>query len=343
MLTQRTEKEISQQIKLVLLDEFNNQNRKGLYAYTQKSMAYNSNKIEGSTLTSEQTASLFDTGEFVSNGVEVYRAKDVEEMNGHFKMFNEMLKRINEPLSPDLIKIYHYQLKSGVFEDIANGYPIGEYKNRANTVSDITVAKPSEVPQMMQKLIDEYNSSNKTLKDITRFHAEYENIHPFQDGNGRTGRIIIFKQCIDSELIPVIVKDKDKAFYIRALHKAQTENDYNDLINIFEKSQKEYGQKAFDYIEGYKKQSPLMENTWLEFVNLSREEKRDGIEWNGQKMRLAVFEDMYLAQCGKEGREPLKEISDHFWKVCVEINEYKPNFCKRIIGEQGSSADDYNR
>ena len=86
-----------------------------------------------------------------------------------------------------------------------------------------------------------------------------------------------------------------------------------------------------------------MENTWLEFVNLSREEKRDGIEWNGQKMRLAVFEDMYLAQCGKEGREPLKEISDHFWKLCVEINEYKPNFCKRINGEQGSSADDYNR
>ena len=146
------EQKISNLIKTALLDDFKKNNRKGIYAVTQKIMAYNSNKIEGSTLTSEQTASLFDTGTIVSNGIEVYRAKDIEEMQGHFKMFNQMLKYIDEPLSIDLIKSYHYYLKSGVFEDMANGYPIGEFKNRANRVSDIETARPLEVTSQIEKL-----------------------------------------------------------------------------------------------------------------------------------------------------------------------------------------------
>ena len=100
--------------------------RSGIYALTQRMMAYNSNKIEGSTLTEKQTASLFDTGTLSSEDA-VIRAKDVEEMTGHFLMFNEMLKTYDLPLSHELIKRYHYKLKSGVFEDLANGYPVGEY------------------------------------------------------------------------------------------------------------------------------------------------------------------------------------------------------------------------
>lgn len=102
--------------------------RSGIYAFTQRVIAYNSNKIEGSTLTEEQTAALFDNG-MLPKSDSYYRAKDIEEMNGHFLMFNTMLDTLDEPLSESLIKKFHYELKSGVFEDRANGYAIGEYKN----------------------------------------------------------------------------------------------------------------------------------------------------------------------------------------------------------------------
>ena len=112
--------------------------RSGVYAYTQRVMAYNSNKIEGSTLTPEQTASLFDNGTLPRSD-DYYRAKDVEEMNGHFLMFNYMLDTLEEPLSQKLIKQFQYELKSGVFEDRANGYAIGDYKQRPNMVGMYTL------------------------------------------------------------------------------------------------------------------------------------------------------------------------------------------------------------
>lgn len=155
----------------------------GVYAFAQRTLAYHSNRIEGSTLTEKQTASLFDTGTLTSEDA-LIRAKDVEEMTGHFLMFNEMLKTYQEPLSHELIKRYHYKLKSGVFEDIANGYPIGEYKNRRNMVSDITTALPEDVHVRMTTLLDEYNAADKhDLHGLAKFHADYEAIHPFQDGN----------------------------------------------------------------------------------------------------------------------------------------------------------------
>ncbi len=113
--------------------------RSGVYALTQRKLAYNSNRIEGSTLTEKQTASIFETGTIRADG-SIFRAKDVEEMTGHFTMFSYMLDTCEEQLSQELIKAYHYRLKAGVFEDIANGYPIGEYKNRRNMVSDIATS-----------------------------------------------------------------------------------------------------------------------------------------------------------------------------------------------------------
>ena len=111
--------------------EFKKNDRSGIYGLTQRMLAYNSNKIEGSTLTEKQTASLFETGSLAQEEI-LIRAKDVEEMTGHFMMFNEMLKTYDQPLSHELIKSYHFKLKSGVFEDMANGYLVGEYKNRRN-------------------------------------------------------------------------------------------------------------------------------------------------------------------------------------------------------------------
>lgn len=125
--------------------------RSGIYAVTQRELAYNSNKIEGSTLTREQTASLFDTGA-VPQSDDCYRAKDIEETNGHFLMFNHMIDTLEEPLSEKLIKEFHYELKAGVFEDRANGYAVGDYKKRPNIISMYETAKPAEVAEKMGEL-----------------------------------------------------------------------------------------------------------------------------------------------------------------------------------------------
>ena len=236
------EKKSTERLKKRLTIEFQNQDRSGAYGFTQRSMAYNSNKIEGSTLTERQTASLFDTGTFFADDEDtIFRAKDVEEMNGHFKMFNYMMKHAGEPLTADIIKGMHKNLKEGVFEDMANGYAVGDWKKRANLVGDITTALPQEVPAMVEALLTEYTSKKKVeLRDIAKFHAVFENIHPFQDGNGRVGRMIILKQCLDHNIVPVIIRDIHKAEYNRYLNKAQHEQDYKGLEAYFEKEQKYY-------------------------------------------------------------------------------------------------------
>ena len=240
-----------------LLDRFKiehaKRDRSGVYGFTQRLMAYNSNKIEGSTLTEEQTASLFDTG-VLPKSEDYYRAKDVEEMNGHFKMFNYVMKCMEKPLSEDIIKNMHKNLKEGVFEDRANGYAIGGWKKRANRVSDIQTALPQEVPEKIHQLLEKYHNTEKiTLYDIAKFHAQFENIHPFQDGNGRVGRMIILKQCLDHNIVPVIIRDIHKAEYNRYLNKAQHEQDYKGLEAYFEKEQKYYQESTipmiFDYDE----------------------------------------------------------------------------------------------
>lgn len=145
-------------------------------------MAYNSNKIEGSTLTEEQTASLFDTG-VLPKSEDYYRAKDVEEMNGHFLMFNKMLDTLDLELTEELIKAFHYELKSGVFEDRANGYAIGDYKKRPNMIGIYETVLPSQVSDEMSQLLAWYNNQDISLEILAEFHARYESIHPFQDGN----------------------------------------------------------------------------------------------------------------------------------------------------------------
>ena len=206
-------------LKERLLIEFKKQDRSGVYGYTQRSMAYNSNRIEGSTLTEKQTASMFETGTLYTDDTEViFRAKDIEEMNGHFKMFNYIMKNIEAPLDEDLIKGMHRNLKEGVFEDFANGYAIGDWKKRENRVSDINVALPQEVPEKIHNLIEEYNNSNEVSIDkIAKFHAQFELIHPFGDGNGRVGRMIMFKECLRNNIMPFIVLDNDKPYYMRGL------------------------------------------------------------------------------------------------------------------------------
>lgn len=209
--------------------------RSGIYAYTQRAMAYNSNKIEGSTLTAEQTASLFDNGTLPRTD-DYYRVKDVEEMNGHFLMFNYMLDTLNQELSQDMIKQLHYELKSGVFEDRANGYAIGAYKERPNIVGMYQTTAPKNVESEMEQLLEWYHFKKKDLRVIAEFHARYEAIHPFQDGNGRTGRMIMFRECLKNQDIePFIVLDAHRNEYIEGLKQYREEQRIDKLSVLMEK------------------------------------------------------------------------------------------------------------
>ncbi|MCI8967367.1 MAG: Fic family protein [Lachnospiraceae bacterium] len=220
--------------------------RSGVYAYTQRLLAYNSNKIEGSTLTEEQTALLFDNGTLPRS--DDYRAKDVEEMNGHFQMFNKMLATLDEVLSQELIKQFHYELKSGVFEDRANGYAIGDYKQRPNMIGMYETVRPENITQEMLLLIDWYGGQEINIPVLAEFHARYENIHPFQDGNGRTGRLILFRECLKNGIVPVVIEDANRDEYMDALKEYREEKSLKGLNILFEKEQQFYLDKCMYFM-----------------------------------------------------------------------------------------------
>ena len=228
--------------------EWKRRDRSGIYGLTQRLLAYNSNKIEGSTLTEEQTASLFDTGTLPKSD-DYYRAKDVEEMNGHFLMFNKMLETIDQPLSQELIKQFHYELKSGVFEDRANGYAIGDYKKRPNIVGMYETVLPSKVPEEMGKLLSWYSSQDVTLEILAEFHVRYESIHPFQDGNGRTGRMILSRECLRHNLSPLIIEDAHRPEYLEALKEYRENGSVAKMCSLFHLEQDYYRNRCQYFME----------------------------------------------------------------------------------------------
>ena len=240
-------------INKFLIERFNielkKKDRSGIYAITQRRIAYNSNKIEGSTLTEEQTASLFDTGNLPRQD-DYYRAKDIEEMNGHFLMFNYMLDTLDQDLTPELIKRLHFELKSGVFEDRANGYAIGDYKKRPNMVGMYRTTLPGDVETEMNRLLEWYESENKNIKTLAEFHARYEFIHPFQDGNGRTGRMIMFRESLkNQDVLPFIVLDENRGQYIDGLRQYREEKQVDKLVLLMQKEADEYYQQCKYFME----------------------------------------------------------------------------------------------
>lgn len=215
----------------------------GIYGLMQITAAYNSNRIEGGLLSEEQVTELFRHGQVMAGD---FRNKDVEEMQGHFKMFDYMLSSLGKPLSPEIIKGMHKNFKEEVFEDLANGYVAGDWKTRRNTVGGITTALPDEVPKRIEELLV---NEVATIEDIARFHVEFERIHPFQDGNGRVGRMIILKQCLDNNLIPIIIMASDQEQYYRGLVSAQNQKDYSMLVELFKKEQEKFAQMMFSHGE----------------------------------------------------------------------------------------------
>ena len=240
--------DLIKKLKERLFIEFNKRDRSGIYAVTSRELAYNSNKIEGSTLTENQTASLFDTG-LLPVSDNVYRAKDIEEMNGHFLMFNHMLKTLDEDLSEELIKKFHYELKSGVFEDKANGYNIGEYKARPNIAGAMQTSLPVNVSDDMKELLIWYKNSEKNLRTIALFHLKYEKIHPFQDGNGRTGRVILFREALKNDIIPPIIHDENRVEYIEGIKEYSDTDSSEKLLELLMKEQNKYMKTVKFFLE----------------------------------------------------------------------------------------------
>lgn len=249
------------ELKKQLLQQFESNDRQSVYGYTQRTMGYHSNRIEGSTLTPEQTAFMFDTGVIVPSGDDFpVRTKDVEEMTGHFVMFNQMLRNIDEPLSEQLIKDMHRQLVSGVFEYLANGYAVGDYKRRANYVGSITTSPPQDVPEDMRDLLGWYGTLEKIdLSSVAEFHSRFEHIHPFQDGNGRVGRMILFRECIRNDIPPVIIRSENKMRYLQNLNASQAALSPTDgFIRYMAEEQRAYMKETLPMLFDYDKAAEFM-------------------------------------------------------------------------------------
>ena len=199
-----------------------------LYHRTQVSFAYNTNHIEGSTLTEDQTRYIFETNTILFEGDTVAKVDDILETANHFKLVDYMLDVADKKLTEKMIKEFHKILKDGTSDSRVEWFNVGEYKQRTNTIgSGIKTAAPKNVEKEMSKLMDWYNSLKQvTAKEIIEFHYRFETIHPFQDGNGRIGRIIMFKQCLKNNIIPFIIQDADKLFYYRGLKEYKSEKGY---------------------------------------------------------------------------------------------------------------------
>ena len=196
----------------------------GLYHETQVKLTYNSNHMEGSTLSEEQTRYIFETKTLGQLAPSV-KVDDVIETQNHFRCIDYVIERATEPLSEQFILSLQRILKEGT--EHARVYGAGVYKTKPNTVGGVETESPVDVPKAMQKLIKWYNSLKVvTFEDIVEFHYQFESIHPFQDGNGRVGRLIAFKQCLEQNVIPFYVDDNNKWYYYRGLREWKNERNY---------------------------------------------------------------------------------------------------------------------
>ena len=191
----------------------------GIYHKLQIDLTYNSNHMEGSELTHDQTRYIFETRTIgLENTNEAVKVDDIVETINHFSMIDRVIDFANYELSEAFIKELHKILKTGTSDSRLSWFKVGDYKRRANAVGDIETTLPRLVPQEMKKLVDEYNEKEKhTFEEIIEFHVNFEKIHPFQEGNGRVGRMIAFKECLKNNIVPFIILDSKKMFYYRGL------------------------------------------------------------------------------------------------------------------------------
>ena len=221
-----------------------------LYHNTQIMFSYNTNHIEGSKLTEEQTRYIFETNTILFEGGTVASVDDILETANHFKLVDYMLDIADQNLTEDIIKKFHKILKEGTMDSRKEWFNVGDYKKLANEAGNMKTSSPKQTPKDMQKLMEWYNSLPKvTIKEIIEFHARFEKIHPFQDGNGRVGRIIAFKEYLKNNIIPFIILDKDKLYYYRGLKEYQNKTEKGYLIDTCLNAQDEYTKMIEYYLK----------------------------------------------------------------------------------------------
>ncbi|MDR3602260.1 MAG: Fic family protein [Desulfosporosinus sp.] len=199
----------------------------GLYHQTQVKLAFNSNRIEGSRLSEDQTRYIYETNTVNMEPDEAANVDDIIETVNHFSCFDYMLTHADEELTEDMIKEFHRLLKRNTSDERKEWFRVGDYKARPNVVGDIKTTAPSKVAGEIQKLLADYHQKKDIkVEDIVDFYFRFESIHPFQDGNGRVGRIIMFKGCLKNDILPFIINHEHKLFYYRGLKEYKSEKGF---------------------------------------------------------------------------------------------------------------------
>lgn len=240
--------------KINLLEVLREQKEIGLkgnlYHNTQIVFAYNTNHIEGSKLTEDQTRYIYETNTILFEGETIVNVDDILETANHFKLVDYMLEVADEKLTEKIIKEFHKILKEGTMDSRKSWFNVGEYKKLASEAGSMKTSSPKQTPKDMQKLMEWYDSLTEvTIKNIIEFHAKFEKIHPFQDGNGRVGRMIAFKECLKNNIIPFIILDKDKLFYYRGLKEYQNKTEKGYLIDMCLNAQDQYANMIKYYLK----------------------------------------------------------------------------------------------
>ena len=242
--------DITQINVLEILREQKEMGLKGnLYHNTQIIFAYNTNHIEGSKLTEEQTRYIYETNTLLAEKDSITDLDDILETANHFKLVDYMLDMADKKLTENMIKDFHKILKEGTSDSRKDWFAAGDYKKLPNEVGGLKTTEPKNVEKDMKKLLEWYEDlKHVTINEIIEFHAKFEKIHPFQDGNGRVGRIIAFKECLKNNIVPFIILDKEKLFYYRGLNQYQTNKEKGYLIDTCLNAQDQYTEMIKYYI-----------------------------------------------------------------------------------------------
>ena len=235
----------------VLREQKNMKLKRNLYHNTQITFAYNTNHIEGSKLTEDQTRYIYETNTLLAEKDSITDLDDILETANHFKLVDYMLDMADKKLTENMIKDFYKILKEGTSDGRKDWFAAGDYKKLPNEVGGLKTTEPKNVEKDMKKLLEWYEDlKHVTINEIIEFHAKFEKIHPFQDGNGRVGRMIMFKECLKNNIIPFIIFDKDKLFYYRGLKEYQGNREKGYLIDTCLNAQDQYIKMIEYYLKG---------------------------------------------------------------------------------------------
>ena len=244
-------------LKLELIEQRKSKFKGNIYHYSQVNFAYNSNKIEGGKLTEDETEEIFETDSFIPKSDDAIKFDDLTEMKNHFRLFDYCLDTIDEPLSKDMMIEMNKILKRNTTDEENPRYNVGGFKivpNKIGLINVISTTAPEDVENDLYELLKWYQNLKKIkLEDIIDFHYRFECIHPFGDGNGRVGRMIMFKECLKNNIMPFIVLDSDKPYYMRGL--------------------KNYKEDKMFLIDTIKHEQDLYESVASEMLNFDLEDK----------------------------------------------------------------------